>query len=321
MSMKSQVVCGVDIGGTNTVFGLVDLDGKILIEDSFSTLIGNQPHDFIKHLSSRIKKCLEQYSDELDLIGVGIGAPNGNYYTGEMVDPPNLPWGTVPIVELLSDHLQVPCKVTNDANAAALGEMQYGAAKKMKDFIVITLGTGLGSGIVVNGNIVYGYSGHAGELGHCIVEKNGRKCSCGLRGCLEAYASATGVVRTVKLNLEKKNLTEILGSPIENLSSENIYLAAKAGNQIALNAFKDTGKILGEFLATSVSHLHPEAIFLLGGLAKAGDLLFDPIIHAMNKNLLSVFKDQVKILPSALPDANAAILGAAALALEAIKKN
>ncbi len=320
MSKNIPIVCGIDIGGTNTVFGLIDMDGNILFKDSFSTGGQDSPLTFIKRLSEMILAEMEKRKSKYELAGVGIGAPNGNYYTGEMIDPPNFSWGTLPLADLVSAELDVPCSLTNDANAAALGEMQFGAANRMKDFVVITLGTGLGSGIVVNGDVVYGLSGHAGELGHCIVKKNGRKCSCGLKGCLEAYASASGILRTVKQSI-KHNPSSLLSEvPRDELSSKDIYLAALQNDNVAAKAFQETGHILGEFLATTVSHLHPEAIFLVGGLTNAGDLLFDPVIEAMEENLLPVFKGRVKILSSGLPGADAAILGAGALALEMLKK-
>lgn len=320
MKKKTLIVCGIDIGGTNTVFGLIDLKGNILYKDSFSTNANDSPESYIGQLSRKILSETQKRKDEFKLVGIGIGAPNGNYYTGEMIDPPNFSWGTIPLAEMISSKLGVPCALTNDANAAALGEMKFGAAKEMKDFAVITLGTGLGSGLVVNQKVVYGKNGHAGELGHCIVKKNGRKCSCGLKGCLEAYVSASGILRTVKHYLKREPSSLLSEVPRDELCSKDIYVAALQGDKIAQKAFLETGEILGEFLATTVCHFHPEAIFLLGGLTNAGELLFDPVIEAMERNLLSVFKGQVTVIPSGLPGADSAILGAGALAWDAFKK-
>ncbi len=311
---KTDVVMGVDIGGTNTVFGLLDGRGKIYLKETIPTNPQESAPQLFDRLFSRYHELTASMPENLRLIGIGIGAPNGNYYKGTVEHPPNLSWAVVNVLDIVREHVSVPIAITNDANAAALGEMMFGAAKGMKDFVEITLGTGLGSGIVVNGQIVYGFDGFAGEIGHTTIERNGRLCGCGKRGCLEAYASATGIVKTV---------TELLGEtckgnafrsiPTQELTSFRIYEEAKKGNPIALAAFNYTGRLLGEALANTVAHLSPEAIILFGGLAKAGDFLFKPVKEHMEKNLFPIFKNKVKILPSALIDGDAAMLGSGAL--------
>jgi len=310
-----KVVAGMDIGGTNTRFGIVDREGKIYAEDSIHTDNYRDISSFIEHISGTIRKMLKNFEKEVSLRGIGIGAPNANYYSGSIEYAPNLNWkGVIPFADLLKKVFDIPVVLTNDANAAALGEMMYGGARSMRDFIVITLGTGLGSGIVVNGNVVYGHDGFAGELGHVTAVENGRLCGCGRKGCLETYVSATGIRRTVvellaRMN-EESNLRKI---PFEELSSKKISGAAEKGDRIALKAFEITGKILGKNLADTVALFSPESIFLLGGLASAGDLIFKPTSEYMEKNLFKVFRNKVKILPSGLTGANAAVLGAAGL--------
>jgi glucokinase len=247
--------------------------------------------------------------------GIGIGAPNGNYYTGSIEFAPNLAWkGVIPLAEMLDKRMKLPVVLTNDANAAAIGEMLYGAAKGMTNFIVITLGTGLGSGIVVNGELLYGHDGFAGELGHTIVDPEGRTCGCGRKGCLETYASATGIVRTVIEMLDKVDKPSILRKANTNkLQSKDVFLAAQQGDQLALDAFEYTGKILGLKLADAIAFSSPEAIILFGGLAKAGDYIFTPTKKYMEHFLLAIYKNKVKLLPSLLKKENSAVLGAAAL--------
>ncbi|HEX9739230.1 MAG TPA: ROK family protein, partial [Ignavibacteriaceae bacterium] len=259
-------------------------------------------------------KLYEIIFSEYQLKGIGIGAPNGNYYKGTVENPPNLKWGIVNIIELVNRFFDVPVAVTNDANASALGEMLFGAAKGMKNFIVITLGTGLGSGIVVDGQLVYGADGFAGEIGHTIYDPNGRMCGCGRKGCLETYASSTGIKRTVMELLASSNEDSVLRSISYNdLDSKMIYSSALAGDKIALQAFDYTGKVLGIKLADAVAHTSPEAIILFGGLALAGDLIIKPTSKYMEEYLFHVFKNKVKIIPSTLVDSNSAVLGASAL--------
>ncbi|MDA3844346.1 MAG: ROK family protein [Candidatus Kapabacteria bacterium] len=310
-----NVTVGIDIGGTNTVFGFIDESGNCLFEDRISTGDYEKPEAFVIAISKRIKSAAE--SNFFNLTGIGIGAPNANYYSGAIEDAPNLQWkGRIYISDLFRKHFDVLVALTNDANAAALGEMIYGAAKGMKDFIVITLGTGLGSGIVSNGKLVYGHDGHAGELGHTIVDHDGRLCGCGRKGCLETYASATGIVTTVIQMLEGSDRPSVLADINESeISSELIYKAAEKGDEIALAAFEYTGKILGRKLADTIALTSPEAIFLYGGLANAGKYIFAPTQYHIEKNLLNVFRNKVRLLQSGLIDRNAAVLGAAAIAV------
>jgi len=250
--------------------------------------------------------------------GIGVGVPNGNYFKGTIEFAPNLPWrGVVPLASLIQDAFTLPTVLTNDANAAAIGEMTYGAARGMKDFIMITLGTGLGSGIVVNGQLVYGHDGFAGELGHVIVFPEGRRCGCGRKGCLETYVSATGIVRTIHELLQSRHIPSLLRDMNPTaITSKTIRDAALKGDALAIEAFEFTGKILGQQLANFVAFSSPEAIILFGGLTRAGDLIFRPTIHAMEENLLQIYKNKIKVLPSELKESDAAILGASALVWE-----
>jgi len=311
-----DVVVGIDIGGTNSPFSIVDREGNVLIENhEISTRDYADAMSFVEVLHEKIEKSLKYITEPVNLLGIGIGAPNGNYYNGSIEFAPNLRWqGVVPLVEMLQTFYDLPVYLTNDANAAAIGEMVFGAAKGMKDFIVITLGTGLGSGIVANGELIYGHDGFAGELGHTTVERNGRQCQCGRWGCLETYVSATGIRRTVYELLAKYNYeSDLRKIPFEELTAAQISKAAQNGDLIAFEAFEYTGKILGEKLADAVAFTSPEAIFLFGGLAKAGELIFSPARIHMENNLLQIYKNKVKILPSGLDKGNAAILGASAL--------
>ncbi len=310
-----ELSIGIDIGGTNTEIGLVDQNGNIWAECKISTSNYPEVDDYVTALTVAINKSLKAVTENYVLKGIGIGAPNGNYYTGSIEFAPNLLWkGVVPLVELLNKNFHVKIALTNDANAAAMGEMIYGAAKGMKDFIVITLGTGLGSGIVVNGKVVYGHDGFAGEVGHTIYDPQGRLCGCGRKGCLETYASATGIKKTVIELLDKTSESSLLRSVAENdLSSKNIYEAAVKGDKIALEAFDYTARILGLKLADSIAYTSPEAIFLFGGLALAGDYILKPTKKYMEENLLQIFKNKVKLEISGLMGKNAAVLGAAAL--------
>ena len=245
-----------------------------------------------------------------------MGAPNANYYTGQIEQAPNLPWkGTVPLARMLQERLTLPVTLTNDANAAALGEMTYGVARGMKDFIMITLGTGVGSGIVINGRLVYGHDGFAGELGHVIVRRGGRLCGCGRRGCLETYCSATGIVRTVHEMLSSTDTPSLLRDiPLDKVTSKDIYDAAEQGDKLALEIFRFTGTVLGEAFADFIAFSSPEAIVLFGGLAKAGEYIMAPIREAMDANVMSIYKGKTRLLTSALKDSDAAVLGASALA-------
>ena len=318
---NQEVVLGVDIGGTNTVMGYVDKQGKLMAETSIATEAQKPAKEFFERLHLHAEELLQPLGKTIELVGVGLGAPNGNYYKGTIEEPPNLSWGFVDVVGTLKRWYSVPVVLTNDANAAALGEMLFGAAKGMKNFIVITLGTGLGSGIVVNGDLVYGHDGFAGEIGHTIVVPNGRLCGCGRRGCLEAYASATGICRTVEELLSTSDTkSELRNINSENLTSKFIYEAALRGDKLALEAFEITGRYLGFKLADSVAHTSPEAIILFGGLAAAGDLIFKPTKKYLEESLLNIFRNKVRLLPSALPKGNSAVLGAAALIWNELNK-
>ncbi|MCK9205598.1 MAG: ROK family protein [Salinivirgaceae bacterium] len=309
-----KFAAGVDIGGTNTVIGIVDRDGNVVYEHSIPTQTHEKIEDFVAELCGEIKNGIQTLEGDFELAGIGIGAPNANFYTGTIENAANLRWkGKIEFSKLVKNHFSVPVYLTNDANAAAIGEMIYGGAKKMKNFIVITLGTGLGSGIVVNGKLLYGQDGFAGEMGHVIVEPNGRVCGCGRHGCLEAYVSATGLVRTVSELMAYYNqpsgLREI---PFNKLTSKGIAMAAASGDFIAVEAIKKTGKRLGESLADIVAITSPEAIFLFGGLANAGKILTDEVQHHMDKNMLYIFKSKTQLKLSQLNN-NAAIMGASAL--------
>lgn len=306
-----KVVAGIDIGGTNTKFGLVDEMGICRTVDSILTKKFKKPNQLVKEVSSKISELLKPDSQ---LVGVGIGVANGNFYKGTIEFAPNLPWeGVIPLAKLFQKEIHVPCVLTNDAKAAAIGEMLFGGAKNMNDFIFITLGTGLGCGIVSNGQLIYGHDGLAGELGHTMVHKNGRSCGCGRKGCLETYVSASGIKRTVDTWLYQGKKS-ILTKNKNKIQSSDIFSAAKNGDALALKAFEFTGKTLGLALANSVAYTSPKAIFLFGGLANAKELLFEPTIRHFEENLLSIYKNKIKILPSKLKENKVAILGAASLA-------
>ena len=296
---------GIDIGGTNTVVGLVDKEGNVLGTDSIKTQSFPVLEEYVKTVSKLAKDLIAKNNVSVDdIVGLGIGAPNANYYTGNIEMAPNLPWkqDKVPLAKMFREELNIPVTITNDANAAALGEKMYGVAKDMDNFIMITLGTGVGSGIVINGQLVYGHDGFAGELGHVIIERNGRLCGCGRRGCLETYCSATGIVRTAK----ERN------TPF--LTSKDIYDAAVKGDETAIDIFKETGTRLGRAFADMVVFSSPEAFVLFGGLAKAGDFIVKYTKEAMEEAIMPIFKGKVKILLSTMKDADAAVLGASALA-------
>ncbi|MDR2127328.1 MAG: ROK family protein [Prevotellaceae bacterium] len=317
-----KLVVGIDIGGTNTKFGMVDRIGNIYVEENISTPFYSDFDDYINALKDVITK-LESNVADAEIIGIGIGAPNGNHNNGTIALAANLPWkGILPIVAKLQKFFPNTCVILdNDANAAAIGEMIYGGAAKMRDFLFVTLGTGVGSGFVANGEMIYGYDGLAGELGHVIVEKNGRQCGCGRYGCLETYTSAVGIKRTVSELLAKSNEDSIFRhKSLDEFEAKNIAEAAQNGDKIAIEAFQITGEILGLALANAVAITVPEAIFLFGGLAKAGSLIFDPTIASFEKNILKVWKNKIKILPSELQNKDVSILGSASLAWNYINK-
>jgi len=316
-----KVTVGVDIGGTNSAIGIVDVEGNCIAETSFPTNKYDEIDSYLSELSGQIKKLLSSI-DGVELAGIGVGAPNANYHRGTIEEAPNLNWkGTVPFVEKLKHYFECPIALTNDANAAAMGEMKYGAAKGMRDFIVITLGTGLGSGLVVNGDLLYGHDGFAGEIGHTIVEADGRMCGCGKLGCLETYVSATGLVRTMMQVLcDNNGASKLREVSFNEMSAKVIFDAASEGDELAIEAFEITGEILGAKLADSVAHTSPQAIFLFGGMAQAGDFILKPTKESMEENLLPVFRNKVDILPSGLSGAAAAVLGASALAWNEIDK-
>ena len=318
--MAQDLVIGIDIGGQTTKCGIVDARGSVLSQ----TVIRSDNHTdvipYIAELAEALNRIIAEAKAEGRIRGIGVGAPNGNYYTGTIESAVNLAWGgtkIIPFAKLLSEQMNgIPVSLTNDANAAAMGEMTYGAARGMKNFIMITLGTGVGSGIVINGEVVYGHDGFAGELGHtCAVRHNGRQCNCGKTGCLETYASAIGVARTAREWLEMSDEPSVLRS-LDKISSKDVYEAAKDGDKLALKIFEFTGRILGEKFADFIEFSSPEAIVLFGGLARAKEFLTAPIQKAMDDNVLSLWKGKVKLVFSQLKESDAAILGASALAWE-----
>jgi glucokinase len=316
----NQVVAGVDIGGTNTVFGLVDQKGRIITESHLRTTDYPDIKNFVSALAGSISKLLGEHKD-LKLIGIGIGAPNANYHKGTIELAPNLAWkGVVPLAAYIKEKIDVPVVVTNDANAAAMGEMVFGGAKKMKDFIVLTLGTGLGSGIVINGELVYGHTGFAGELGHTIVVPGGRDCGCGRQGCFETYGSASGLVRTVmNIMSEMREPSQLRDIPPSELTAKKIAAAAAENDPIALEAMDYTAEMLALGIVNAIGFSSPEAVFLFGGLTQAGDLLFTPVREYVDRYVQPIFRGTVKILPSEFSESNAAVLGAAALAWNELK--
>ena len=317
-----KITVGIDIGGTSTKFGIVNLDGQVLYQNGTDTQFPKF-EDYISNLSEAIRKGLNTLDQECQILGIGVGAPNANYFKGTIEEAPNLPWkGVVPLAEKLNEQFSIPVAVTNDANAAAIGEMVYGGAKGMKDFIVITLGTGLGSGFVTNGEMILGNDGFAGELGHVSLKLNGgRKCKCGKRGCLETYVSATGLKRTVyKLLADHHVDSELRKYSFEDLNTKIVAEHAERGDELAKEAFEYTGKVLGAKLADAVNHTNPEAIFIMGGLAQAGDLIFKPTMKHLEKNLMPIYKNRVKVLPSKLDNQTAPIVGASSLIVDRLSK-
>ena len=317
--MDSTFVVGIDVGGQTTKIGVVDARGAVLAQTVIRTDTCDDASPFIAELAAAVKKVIKDAGVEGNVRGIGVGAPNGNYYTGTIENAPNLRWGRtrVEFAKLLSEAMDgLPVALTNDANAAAVGEMTYGAARGMKNFIMITLGTGVGSGIVINGEVVYGHDGFAGELGHTTaVRTNGRACGCGRSGCLEAYCSAMGVARTAREWLELSDEPSLLRN-VETIASKDVYEAAKEGDKLALKVFEFTGKLLGRSFADFIAFSAPEAIVLFGGLARAKEFLLPPMEQSMNEHVLGLWKDKVKIVFSQLKESDAAILGASALAWE-----
>ena len=312
-------VVGVDIGGTGTKFGIVDNVGNVLFASEISTKKHEQVHTFIDELHQELSVLIEKVGGVGRIKGIGVGAPNGNVYTGNIEYAPNLPWkGIIPLARMLQDKFKIPVRLTNDANAAAVGEMMYGAAQGMKDFIMITLGTGVGSGIVANGQLVYGHDGFAGELGHTTIIPDGRlHPGTGKKGSLESYASATGVAQSAIEILENTDRPSLLRDiPKGELNSKAVFEAATKGDEVAKEVFAFTGKVLGMALANFVMFSSPEAIILFGGLTKAGDLILKPTREHLEANVIEKFQNKVKILISHLKESDAAILGASALMWE-----
>jgi len=318
--MAKDLVIGIDIGGQTTKCGIVDARGDVLAQTVIRSDTHTDVNQYIADLAVALNRIITEAKAEDRIRGIGVGAPNGNYYTGTIENAVNLVWGgtnTIPFAKLLSEQMNgIPVSLTNDANAAAVGEMTYGAARGMKNFIMITLGTGVGSGIVINGEVVYGHDGFAGELGHTVaVRNNGRSCNCGKSGCLEAYASATGVARTAREWLEMTDEPSQLRS-LDSITSKDVYEAAKDGDKLAIKIFEFTGRILGEKFADFIEFSAPEAIVLFGGLARAKEFLTEPIQKAMDANVLPLWRGKVKLVYSQLKESDAAILGASALAWE-----
>ena len=307
------------MGGTNTVVGVVDTLGKVVNSAAIKTRDYIEFEDFTDALVKACRRLMSEAGGNHLIAGMGIGAPNANYYSGNIENAANLPWkGILPLGEILNRALDLPVAVTNDANAAAIGEMTYGAARGMRDFIMITLGTGVGSGIVVNGQLVYGSDGFAGELGHTCAIRDGRQCGCGKKGCLETYCSATGVARTaVELLSTRQDASLLRELDPAAITSKDVYDAAMKGDALACEIFEYTGRIMGQAFADFVSFSAPEAIVLFGGLAQSGEILLKPIREAMEANLLPYWKGKVKLIPSALKSSESAILGAAALGWKA----
>ena len=309
-NMEKPYVVGIDIGGTNTVFGIVDARGTIIASSSIKTAGYPTAEEYADEVCKNLLPLIIANGGVDKIRGIGVGAPNGNYYTGTIEFAPNLPWrGILPLAAMFEERLGIPTALTNDANAAAIGEMTYGAARGMKDFIMITLGTGVGSGIVING--------FAGELGHVIARRDGRICGCGRKGCLETYCSATGVARTAREFLAARTDASLLRNiPAESITSKDVYDAAVQGDKLAQEIFEFTGNILGEALADAIAFSSPEAIVLFGGLAKSGDYIMKPIMKSIDDNVLNIYKGKTKLLVSELKDSDAAVLGASALAWE-----
>lgn len=326
MTMTKPYVVGIDIGGTNTAFGIVDTRGNVIAGGSIKTPKHVEYNDYVEQIHAAVTRLIEQEGLTGQIAGIGVGAPNANFYTGNIENPPNLHWlnngkrlEIIPFAATLKEKFGIPVAITNDANAAAVGEMTYGAARGLKDFIMITLGTGVGSGIVVNGQLLYGHDGFAGELGHVTMRRNnGRMCGCGRTGCLEAYASATGVARTAREYLETRKDESLLRNlPIDDITSKDVFDAAVAGDELAREVFEFTGNMLGEAFADFVAFSSPKAIILFGGLTKAGELIMRPIRESLDRNVMPVFRGKAQVILSELKEGDAAVLGASALGWEA----
>ena len=317
--MEKPYVVGIDMGGTNTVFGIVDARGHVIARSSIRTQQYADIKDYIDSLHEEMMKIIEAVGGINLIRGIGVGAPNANYYSGNIEHAANLPWkGIIPFTQMLTEKFGVPASITNDANAAAMGEMTYGAARGMKNFIMITLGTGVGSGIVIDGKIVYGHDGFAGELGHTtVVRQNGRLCGCGKYGCLEAYASANGVARTTREILGTTDRDSLLRKlDIDTITSKDVYDAAVEGDAVAKDIFEFTGRMLGEKFADFIAFSSPEAIVMFGGLTKSGSFIMDPVRKYMDLNVMPQWSGKVKLMFSDLKESDAAVLGASALAWE-----
>ena len=323
-----KVAIGVDIGGTNTAIGVVDAEGNVMVKSNISTPSHGDVSKYLTELSNAIKELINSVkllNADIEILGIGVGAPNGNYYNGTIEHAPNLSFrGIIRFVDLLKEKFPelAAIALTNDANAAAIGEMIYGGAKGMKNFVMYTLGTGVGSGVVVDGNMVYGHDGFAGECGHTMLIPGGRMCGCGIKGHLEAYCSASGMKRTAfEIMVRDNSTTSLLANKSFNeLDSKMIFDAAEKGDKVALEVFEQTGKWLGQGLADTVHHTSPEAVFLFGGPTAAGDYIFKPTIESMNDHLLPIFKNKIKVLPSQLKAGDAAIIGASALVYKELEK-
>ncbi|MBR1839728.1 MAG: ROK family protein [Prevotella sp.] len=315
--MKERYTIGIDLGGTNSVIGIVDAEGKVVEQTAIKTQDYATAEEYVAAAVKAVRSIADKVGGMEQIGSMGIGAPNGNILTGCIETAPNIAWaheGKVPLVRMFGEELGIPVTMTNDANAAAIGEMKFGVAKDMKDFIVITLGTGVGSGIVCNGKLVYGADGNAGELGHLTIRRGGRLCGCGRRGCLEAYCSATGIVRTAKEWLKETNEPSALRNMREEeITSYAIAKAAEDGDEMARRIYDYTGTLLGEACADMMTFSSPEAFIFFGGMAKAGELLFEPMRKAFDDNVMPIFRNKAKFLMSGLKDADAAIIGAASL--------
>ena len=313
--MAKPYVIGIDMGGTNTVFGIVDARGSVLASSSIKTAKHSVFSDYIDELHTELTRLIKENDAEGKINGIGIGAPNGNYYTGLIDQAPNLPWPTpIPLADMVTEKFGIPCLITNDANAAAIGEMTYGVARGMKDFIMVTLGTGVGSGIVTGGKLLYGSNGFAGELGHVIMRReNGRLCGCGRTGCLETYCSATGVARTARELLATTDRPSLLREmDPEKITSLDVSIAAGKGDQLAKDIYAFTGHMLGEACADFAVFSAPEAFVFFGGMTKAGDLIMDPIKESYRQHVMPIFRN-AQCLVSALDGSSAAVLGASAI--------
>lgn len=321
MANCKPYVVGIDCGGTNTVMGIVDTRGKIVASTSIKTLDYTEFEDYINGIAKALRKIMSEVGGPQMIRGIGVGAPNANFYSGNIEYAANLPWkGILPLGELLYEHFGIPVAVTNDANAAAIGEMTYGAARGMRDFVQITLGTGIGSGVVVNGNLVYGHDGFAGEIGHLKIcrDKNARVCGCGNKGCIETYASAPGLVRTTKEYLRSRTDDSLLRElNIDEINSKDVYEAALKGDALAKEIFDYTGRLLGAVLADFACSTSPEAYVIYGGLSKAGDILLKPVIESMEENLIPSWRGKIKVIVSQLNSSDAPVLGASALGWKA----